>query len=423
MNQSVILVESGNRGAEIAAFRQLGYNVILLTTGLIPYDSCFQEQANQIISDKKLIHYEILEEKIRELHDIYSIKTVCSTSDFFIYNTSLICEKYCYPFLNSNAAYTFHFKNKFRNKQKELNYNFPEYHHFQNISDALQFYNETNKKQWVFKPVNGNESVAVKLIHSETDLMECYKQLQYLSRFTGSLMQPEFLLEEYIEGNIYSCEFIAENDQIQILGVTNRLMSNPPFFVELGYNFPIENSIAQEIIEETKRFVYDFQYLFGPCHIEYIIGTDKTIYILEVNPRLVGPPNPWMIDRSLDFSVFNHICKLFINGKTCEIPTGIPKFTTCLEVTSPIDGYLKNILVDQSYLIRDDVQIIFMKEKNEYIRKASSNTDILARILTVAETLQEAQRLANEIYEKIQLEIKIKPLLNFQLNNEWLIKS
>ncbi|MDT9722453.1 ATP-grasp domain-containing protein [Paenibacillus sp. ClWae2A] len=417
MKQTVILVESGNLGAEIPVFQKLGLDVIFLTTGIIPCDQKYQEQATKVIYDKNFIHYERIAEEIQNLHFVHSIKTVCSTSDFFMYPVSLICEKYSYPFLSSSAAYIFHHKNEFRQKQKELHYNYPEFHVFDELSDAVQFYNVSTRKKWIFKPVNGNESVAVSLIQSEKELIECYKQLKYLSRYTSSLLYPNFLLEEYIEGDIYSCEFITSNGEVQLLGVTNRLMSNPPYFVELGYTFPIYGSIEQKIIYETNRFVIDFQYDFGPCHIEYIVTPDKGIYILEVNPRLVGPPNPWMIDQALEISIFDHICSLYISGKLSELSALGQKFSTCIEVTSPVSGYLKSLQVDQDYLERNDIHIIFLKEKNQYIKKATSNTDILARILTVADTTREAQKLAKEVYDNIRLEMDVKPL-SILLHNE-----
>lgn len=410
MSQTVILVESGNRGAEIPAFRRLNFEVIFLTTGVIPCDQENVNEATMVIINKSIIKYEKLAEVVNELHSSYSIKTICSTSDFFIHSVSLLCETYGYPSLNSSSALMFHHKDEFREKQKHLQYNFPDYHSFDDISAAVQFYNDSNKKEWVFKPINGNESVAVQLIQSEQELRECYKQLKYLSRYTSSLLKPKFLLEEYIEGDIYSCEFMASSGQMQVFGVTNRLMSQLPYFVELGYMFPIHGDTAEIIVEETKKFVKDFQYNFGPCHIEYIVSPENKIYILEVNPRLVGPPNPWMIDHALGISVFESVCFLYVTGDISEKKYYKSKYSTCLEVTSPVSGYLTRLHIEESYLNRNDVQIILLKEREEYINKATSNTDILARILTVADTIHQAEQLAKDIYGSILLEVSIKPL-------------
>ncbi|SDT35627.1 ATP-grasp domain-containing protein [Paenibacillaceae bacterium GAS479] len=409
MNRTVILVESGNRGAEIPSFRKLGFNVIFLTSGVIPNDQENIDQANQIIFDRGIIQYERLAEIISELHILHTIETICSTSDFFIISVCQLCEHYGYQSLNSMIASIFHYKNKFREKQKELQYNVPEFYAFEDLTSAVQFYNNTKKKEWIFKPVNGNESVAVKLIQSEQELRDCYKQLNYLSRYTGSLLRQSFLLEEYIEGNIYSCEFMVSGGQLQVFGVTNRLMSQLPYFVEMGYTFPIQGDVAQLVIEETKRFVKDFQYNFGPCHIEYIVSPDNKIYILEVNPRLVGPPNPWMIDRALGISVFDIICSLYVTGGIPEPASYGAKYSVCLEVTSPISGYLNRLHIEGSNLDRNDVHVILLKEKEEYINCATSNTDILARILTAADTMQAAQKIAKEIYDNIRLEISVKP--------------
>ncbi|REK71602.1 ATP-grasp domain-containing protein [Paenibacillus paeoniae] len=421
MNRTVILVESGNRGAEIPSFRKLGFNVIYIHSGVIPYEQDNIAQANKIIFDKGIIQYERLAEIISELHNLCTIETICSTSDFFITSVCRLCEKYGYRSLNSNIAATFHYKNKFREKQRKFHYNVPDFYSFEDLTVAVQFYNNAEKKEWIFKPVNGNESVAVQLVQSEQELRDCYKQLKYLSRYTGSLLSPSFLLEEYIVGNIYSCEFIVSDGQFQVFGVTNRLMSELPYFVELGYSFPVYGDVAELVIEETKRFIKDFQYNFGPCHIEYIVSPDNKIYILEVNPRLIGPPNPWMIDRALGISVFDTICSLYITGEILEPVNYATNYSACLEVTSPVSGYLRQLHIDSNYLARNDAHVILMKEKEEYINSATSNTDILARILTTADTIHGAQKLAKEIYDNIRLDVSIKPRELSAQNVGWLI--
>ncbi|RPK27799.1 ATP-grasp domain-containing protein [Paenibacillus xylanexedens] len=410
MRQFVIIVESGNRGAEIPSFKAMGYDVILLTSGIIPYDHHYVEQASKVITDKKIVQLEYLTHIINELHSIHSVKTVCSTSDFFIHPVSLICEIYQYPFLNSKSSVLFHQKDEFRKKQKELNFNHPEFHTFHEITDAVQFYRASNNGKWIFKPINGNESVAVQLIKSEQELVDCYQRLKYLSRYTGTLYKASFLLEEFVEGDIYSCEFMVSKGRVQILGVTGRYMSPLPYFIELGYVFPVHGPVEDQIIEETKRFIREFQYDQGACHIEYIISTNNVVYILEVNPRLIGPPNPWMIDRALDISVFDRLCSLLVTGELPELVICNPRYSVCYEVTSPISGYLNGIQIEQRYLDdKDHVHIIILKENKQYIEKATSNTDIIARILTVADSIQEAQRLADEIYGSIRIEMSIQP--------------
>ncbi|WP_281884482.1 acetyl-CoA carboxylase biotin carboxylase subunit family protein [Paenibacillus sp. YYML68] len=420
MSRFVILVESGNRGAEIPYFNKLGLQVIFLTSGVVPYDPHHIDQAAQFIADRGIIKYERLAEIIRELHHSHLIETICSTSDFFIPSVCQLCETYGYRSLSSSAAFTFHHKDRFRARQRELQYNVPEFYVFEDITAAVQFYHSSDQKVWIFKPVNGNESVAVQLIQSEQGLKDCYKQLQYLSRYTGALLKPSFILEEYIEGNLYSCEFMVSGDQLQVFGVTNRLMSRPPYFVELGYTFPIQGDIAQLVIEETKRFIQDFQYDFGPCHIEYIVSPDNRVYIVEVNPRLVGPPNPWMIDHALGISVFDSVCSLYVTGTISDNASYNHKYSACLEVTSPVEGYLNRLHLEGNYLNRDDVLVIVQQEQEAYIHRATSNTDILARILTVADSMDGAQRLAQEIYDRVRLEVNVKPL-TLPKHDEWSI--
>ncbi|EJV74924.1 MULTISPECIES: ATP-grasp domain-containing protein [Bacillus] len=403
--KTIILVESGNFGMEIVELHNLDYNVIFLSTGILPFDTSMNKYILKHIEDRSIVKLNYLESIIKELLRGYNVISIFTTSDFFIYPVSIICEKFNFNTLNSTSAEIFSNKFNFRFNQQSKGFLHPEFYKFSNLNDGMALINKNRHKKWVFKPIMGNESIGVKLITSSKDLKECYQANKNLARYTNNLFSQDYMLEEYITGEIYSCEFITSKHGLHILGITNRHITPPPFFVELEYCFPFQDHLTCELYRETEKFVRNFNYDFGPCHLEFIVTKENYIYILEVNPRIMGWPNNWLIDRALDCNIFREIANLYITGKINIKTNFYNNFTCCLEVTTPSNGYLVSIDVNRDWSNHKNIKVIQNVKEGTYIKTASSNKDILLRILTVGATTSEAIRLAQEVQDSYQLNI------------------
>lgn len=405
--KKIILVESGQFGEEIKSIINNGFDVIYLYTGILPINRTNIDKCFKVIKDKKITNPHILNEYIKKLIRDYDIQTILSTSDFFISPVAELCEQYKMNSLNKNVAHELTNKLLFRKKQLRMGYLTPEFFSFQNIQDAEEFIKKHSGVSWVFKPINSNESVGVKLIKTISELREAVKALEKLTRFTSNLIKNDaFILEEYIEGEIYSCEFIKDKKDIQILGVTSRVMSSLPFFIETGYEFPFKGGISNKIIEETYKFIKDFNYNFGPCHIEYIINNED-IFILEVNPRLIGYPNFWMINKALNVDILYEVINSYVTGEfSGDLLEKTKSYTICEEVISEKNGYIRELMFLKDWSNNSDVFIINNVLKNDYVRKAESNNDILVRIFVNGENEVDARRLLREV--KGSLKIKIE---------------
>ncbi|WP_408895207.1 acetyl-CoA carboxylase biotin carboxylase subunit family protein [Paenibacillus taichungensis] len=420
-NKTVILVESGCWGSEIPAIKELGYNVIYITTGLTPFKKEYNELTLLTIESRNIINTSKLKQMIIELMGEHEIIAMFSTSDFFIHPIAMLNEELEFYTLNSETVRDFVNKDLFRKKQLELNYNVPEFYALETLEDGIQVMNQSSRSEWIFKPVNGNESVGVKLISTVDELKECIKGLNNLSRATGNMILKKYLLEEYIPGEVYSCEFIVSKSRVEILGVTDRLISKKPIFAELGYTFPLEDDhISNKIIELTEQFIRDFNYDFGPCHIEYIVNEQKEIYICEVNARLAGPPNHWMMNKAFDTDILRHISNLYITGNCEKIRGSSQNIVTCLEITSPINGFLKKVTTKSDWTQDGSVEIVVNQSDGRFVKKASSNTDIVARILTIGNDRRQSHQLAFSVFQDLRLDLDVAPVLEVELPEDWI---
>lgn len=399
--QAVALVETANNGDEIKAIKRLNYEVVFLYTGLVHVDESNLMVADKSIKNKGILILDVLSGYIKQIQEEYDIVAIISPSDFFVHQVALICEQNDLHSLSPKLAKMLLNKYEFRQKQKSLNYLVPEFKLCTSLDEGKEWL-KINNKNWVFKPLNGNESVGVKLIKSPEDLADSYKKLKQLSRFSNHVIGDRYILEEYISGPVYSCEFLKDKENILVLGVTNRSMSEPPHFIELGYEFPVQDAVARNIVETTLRFIQDFEFDFGPCHIEYIVN-EGNVYILEVNPRLVGFPNYWMIDKTLNVDVLKLVMELFIKGNLATVslePTG---YSACVEITAPMEGYLHSIIFEKDWSNNQNVFIYLNAEVGKYVRTASSNKDILVRILVSGENKKQTNEFLQEVKSTLKL--------------------
>ncbi|MCM3005712.1 ATP-grasp domain-containing protein [Priestia koreensis] len=391
----------GTYGAELAELKKLNYNIIFLSTGTLPFKTEFAHESILHIKDKNFAQEYYLKDKIVELSKKHKIIALFSTSDYFILSVSRISTELGLNKLNISAAETFTNKYEFRKKQLKLNYKTPKFQKFDTLEHGIEFIKDLNE-YWVFKPIRGNESIGVKLIQSVEDLKECFFLLNKMSKLNNSLFPTEYLLEEYIEGNLYSCEFIVDNDQVHIFGVTDRILTPPPYFIELGYAFPYKGILEEDIVKYTKKFIADFQYDFGPCHIEYIISDDNQITILEVNPRIVGWPNNLMLNRSLNINIYQLICELYVKGVINYIESSDIKYSNCLEVVLEHAGYIESITYDQA-LIGPNCIIIENVKIGSYVKKATSNKEIILRLLAFGNTNKESNQLITSLFKSVHI--------------------
>ena len=408
MNKKILLIESGHYGEDIISLSRAGFQVVVLTTGVLPIDKDNLAAATESHNDRNFIDYSVLRSKVEELlSNCNEFTSIFTTSDFFVAHVARLCEEFSFHYLSSEAATLFANKALFRIKQKELGYLCPDFNFFVNYQDGYEYITEnTQKLPLVFKPVSGTESIGVSLIYSANDLKKCCKELILHSKFSRNMISQEYVLEEYIEGEVVSCEFICSESEIRLLGITDRVMSTPPHFIELGYSFPCDHFMKVELYAETRKIIKDFKYNFGPGHIEFIVNKQNEIYILEINSRLVGWPISKMISDSLKQDVFVVLANLYESGKLPLI--NIKNFSTytCFEVTTLQSGRLINYFIPEKFINDPAITFYFFKNKGDIVKAAKSNTDLIMRFIVEAQNYKDSTKIANRVLNSIEIQIE-----------------
>ena len=98
------------------------------------------------------------------------------------------------------------------------------------------------------------------------------------------------IIEEFIEGQEYSVEYISWQGKHTFLALTQKFTTGAPHFIETGHLQPAE--VSDTILEHIKRIVEHaldtLAVKFGASHSEIKIDKDGTIKIIEIGARMGG---------------------------------------------------------------------------------------------------------------------------------------
>jgi cysteine synthase A len=134
----------------------------------------------------------------------------------------------------------------------------------------------------VVKPPLGTASLGVRLAASADEAVAAARALWA----TGG---GPVLLEEYLPGPLVSAELFRHRGTTLRLGLTDRVLSDPPDFAELSWTFPLRLGPAEEegVFEAAEAALDAVGFDSGPAHVELVL-TGRGPRVVELNPRMAG---------------------------------------------------------------------------------------------------------------------------------------
>ena len=120
------------------------------------------------------------------------------------------------------------------------------------------------------------------------------------------------LIEAFVAGLEYSVELFNGCS----VGVTRKHLGPPPFFVEVGHDFPAPGPESLQLARYAERAAAALGHVGGPGHVEIKLGTPIPC-IVEINPRLAGGMIPELVRRATGIDLITMSIK-FACGMTCD---------------------------------------------------------------------------------------------------------
>lgn len=174
---------------------------------------------------------------------------------------------------------------------------------------------------FILKPTSLSGSRGVLLCEKEKDISQ-WKGYMEKYEYDGNV-----LIEEYLVGQEVSVETLSYKGEHHVIGITDKIKTTPPYFVELGHVFPstLNDVIKKEVEELVLVVLSSLDYQYGPVHTEVII-TEKGPKIVELNTRLAGDNIPFLVQCSTGLSLQEMIIKMFNEEEpSTSIPSKVMK--------------------------------------------------------------------------------------------------
>lgn len=372
MSKHLLMLEL-NRGASgveyLEAAKRLGYTVTLVTFNPGYYAKIEKQLGTSLIHylDNMLTldtHHDIagMLDKIEKYHQVFPVDGVLGQYDLEIYQSALVAERLGLPGVSPKAVEVCRSKYLTRQALYDSGIPVPRFKLVETAEEAQDFAKEIGYP-CVLKPVDGQGSDNVLLISSPEDFAEPFLwHKNHPVYFRGVKRFPKLLVEEYLQGSLISVETVSEGDRAHVLGITDRTLGEPPFFVAHRASFPGLITDGQAAIDMAKQSLHAVGYTFGPAHTEILMTKDGP-RIVEINPRIAGSTISQMFNWSKEYSVHEQILKLTVGlpasfaGENIGVGSYLRIFADKSGVFERLEGIdeafrvpgMKSISVEQAY--------------------------------------------------------------------------
>lgn len=157
----------------------------------------------------------------------------------------------------------------------------PKYYRSDEITDAVL---SQLQLPLIVKPVDRSGSRGINKVQHKDELPEAIHTAEELS------FDNRAIVEEYVEGQEYSVEYISYNGKHTFLALTKKYTTGSPHFIETGHLEPA--TIADDVLGNIKSIVEHaldtLKIKNGASHSEIKVNDDGEIKIIEIGGRMGG---------------------------------------------------------------------------------------------------------------------------------------
>jgi biotin carboxylase len=220
----------------------------------------------------------------------------------------------------------------------------------------------------VAKPRDGVASLEVGLVRNASELERHCRALW------KSQPGQAILLEEYIEGPLYTLETLGDGQNLNVLGGFRVRLSPPPHFIELEACWNESRSIPwlREVCDQIRGFGIGF----GACHTEFV-ATPEGPRLIEINYRCIGDRRDFLLQEILGISLFEIVLRLHLGE---ALPTLEPTARSAEIRYFPAGQEGRLISAPQDFTRREEgVHLAFrpLRRTGDAVTLSHSNKDYL----------------------------------------------
>ena len=330
---------------------------------------------------------------------------ITSTSDMPVRTVSWVCERLGKKTdISYEGAICATDKVAMRKRMKTCGVSIPEFHEIKTFDEFL----EITKKmpcRFILKPADNSASRGVILVdkNDNPNFMELYK---YCTQYSRS---GEVLIEEYMEGPEVSVESYSVHGEPHIITITDKIVTDLPYFVELGHTEPSRLTPEQQedICRVANAAIRAIGMQNGPTHTEIKV-TSTGAKLVEIAARLGGD---------------------FITSRLVPLSTGVDmiecSFASLLEEEVQynnrinrgsairfMQGNVGEIVsiegVEDAKRIPGVEEVELYKSIGDYVKRTENSADRVGHVIATANDADTAAKIAEDALRQIKITCEVR---------------
>lgn len=251
----------------------------------------------------------------------------------------------------------------------------------------------------IIKAPDSSGSRGVTKVKSASDVVAAYAEACHYSR------SCEILVEQFIEGIEIGAQTFSQDGECLYCLIHNDTLCDNGFMVPNGHSYPfnqvaIDETVIQRRIGQALNAV---GLLNGPANIDLIVTNKGEVHIIEIGARVGATCLPELTSIYTGISWEELVIKNALGIKH-DIQSVKGRACAAYVLEAPQDGVLKAInhhyspeeYSEYSPIVEITVQV---GEEVSILRKG---TDRIGRVVIEADTVEEAERIALELKNKIE---------------------
>lgn len=136
----------------------------------------------------------------------------------------------------------------------------------------------------IVKPCDGSGSRGTSRVDSSENLKDACIYAMNESITNRAEIEP------FITGKEYGVETLVCNEEIHVLAIMKKWMTNPPYYSELGHGIPsgLSEEIEKKVVNCVEQAIKALGITFGSVNMDIIITEQEKIHIVDIGARMGG---------------------------------------------------------------------------------------------------------------------------------------
>lgn len=326
MQKYIVCIASEHKGNEfLEECRNAGWHVTLITRrDLLDYPWDWTN-INEVRTVERHATPEDYVRAVTNIAGSQPIDRLVGLDEFDVLTAARAREHLQIRGTSNSYALRFRDKLRMRNLAQEVGIPCPEYVGVFNM-EAINDYLQKVPAPWIVKPRTEVSAFGIRKCETAEQVWEVLNELD--NRHTWRDHPSQYLLERFIEGEVYHVDSVVADGQVVACGVSQ--YGTTPFKVSheggvfTTFTVPHRSKERKALEKLNQHLLEGFEYERGVAHAEFLRSAETgEFYLLEVACRVGGAYIANVHEHAAGFNLWREWAKLEI--ATAEAPYKAPK--------------------------------------------------------------------------------------------------